>query len=242
MPFPILAAANVALGAYQAIKGAQGLKRLNQEARPEYSVSPEMQSAFAMAKDRTRYGYDPRQAAAFKQGVAQQQNTGFQQGVSMAGGNLAQALRTGFKVQNIGALNRFASDDAGLQAANINRFYGLASQLQQQKNLIQGERISRRNALEGAYGGAVKSGLNNIASSLNLTQAMGSGLFGEGFVGGNMAQKRAEAQAKAKWYADAELPETLDDVPDLNNMPSTVDAIPDTNWKAYKNATKIPFE
>jgi len=102
MPFPVLAAANLALGAFQAFKGVEGLKQLEKEEYPEYSISPELRKSYQRAEGRTGFGFDPRQTAAFKQNVAQQQRTGMRQAISRSGGNLAQALSVGFGAANTG--------------------------------------------------------------------------------------------------------------------------------------------
>lgn len=175
-----LAAASLALGGYEAFKGAQGLKKLNKEKYPEYSISPELQNSYGRAEQMAGMGYTPQEAANFRQNVAQQQNTGFRQGVNAGGGNLAQALRTGLQAQNLGAFNSFSASDAALHRSNIHYADQLGQQVSNQRNLITGSQVQRRNMLEQAFGGALRQGLSNMAGSLNLTQAMGGGmnLFG----------------------------------------------------------------
>ncbi len=180
MPFgleALTAVPQVALGAYEAFQGARGLKNLAGQPMPEYSMSPEFQNYYNMTKDRSAYGFDPSETANFKQNVAQQQNTGFRQGVQMAGGNLAGALNAGFKAQNLTSMNQFAAQDAQQHRANISQYGGAAGEMMGQENLINQEKIRHRTQLEQAYGGALKAGLGNITSG--LMSGAGLGFMGQ---------------------------------------------------------------
>ena len=169
----------VGLGLYETIKSAKALKNLQGQAQPQYSMSPEYQQYYNTTAQNANQGFTGAETAAFKQNVAQQQNTGFQQGVSMSGGNLAQALASGFKAQNIGAMNQFAGQDAQLHRQNIEAWGGAAGQMQQQQNLINQQKIQHRMQLESAYGGALKSGLGNITNGLMGGLGLGSMMQGQ---------------------------------------------------------------
>ncbi len=175
------------LGIYEAYQGSKALKNLQGQPMPEYSMSPELQSYYNTTAQRSNFGFDPSEKAAFNQNIAQQQNTGFQQGIQQSGGNLAQALSAGFGAQNLGAQNQFAGQDAQLHRQNIGDWGAAAGQLQGQQNLINQQKIQRRTQLEQAYGGALNAGLTNISSGL----MGGLGMLSKGFgtLGGQSQQQ-----------------------------------------------------
>jgi hypothetical protein len=57
-------------------------------------------------------GYTPQEEGAFKNNLATNQNTAYNNAINQSGGNLAQAINAGLQSQNIGALNQFAANDA----------------------------------------------------------------------------------------------------------------------------------
>lgn len=191
----------IGLGIYEAWQANKGLKNLQGQPMPQYSISPEMQSYYNTVQKRSNYGYDPSEKAAFKQNVAQQQNTGFNQAVNMSGGNLAQALNVGFKAQGLNAFNQFAAQDAALHRQNINQWGGAASQMQGQQNLINQQKISQRNMLEQAYGQALRSGLYNVTSGLGSALGMATGAKGGG-MGSNPYAQQTQQQNLPTYETD----------------------------------------
>lgn len=173
-----LAVGSLILGGVQALAGLKGLSDLNKTPRAQYGVTPEMQGAYDTAKQQAQYGYSPEQKANFEQGVSRDVNTRYRRAVDMGGGNLASAINAGIQGGGIGQLNQFASQDAQLQQQKERYVGQLAGGFQSQANMQTRSEQQRRDAIEQAYGGAIKSGLNNAIGSLNLTQAMGG--FGGG--------------------------------------------------------------
>ncbi len=171
------------LGIYEAYQGSKALKNLQGQPMPEYSMSPEYTDYFNQTKQRSGFGFDPSEKAAFNQNVAQQQNTGFQQGIQQSGGNLAQALSAGFGAQNLQAQNQFAGQNAQLHRQNLADYGQAAGQMQNQENLINQQKIQRRTQLEQQYGGALQAGLHNITSG--LMSGIGLGVNAYGTLGGN---------------------------------------------------------
>lgn len=167
-------------GIYQTAQSQRGLNKLASEPLPEYSVSPELKNAYGRAEQMSNQGYTGAEQAAFGQNVAQQQNTGFQQGIEQSGGNLAQALRTGFGAQKLNAQNDFAASDANLHRANIHYADSLAQEVQNQSNLINQNKIQRRTMLEQAYGAGKTTGISNImgGSMASLYSLAGGGAPG----------------------------------------------------------------
>jgi hypothetical protein len=170
------------LGVWEAIKGYQGLKNLENQPMPNYSLAPGLQDYFNQTKVQSQYGFDPSQTAAFKQGVSQQQNTGYRQGIELGGGNLAQALSVGLSAQNLGAQNQFATENAQLKSQHLQQYGQAAGELQSEQNLATQADIARRNQLEQAYGGALQTGLKNITSGFTF-QGLGGGSSGGGASG-----------------------------------------------------------
>lgn len=176
-----LALGSLVLGGVQAAQGLYGLNQVSKMPMPKFGIAPEAQAAYDTAKQQAQYGYAPEQKAAFQQDISRASNTRFQRGVDMAGGNLAGAINAGINSSNLGALNQFASQDAQLQQQKQRYVGQLAGGFQSAQDRQTNLELQRRNAIEQAYGGALKAGLNNAIGSLNLTQALG------GF-GGNVAQ------------------------------------------------------
>lgn len=172
MAFPLANIAQLALGGFQAIAGIQGLNKLSKQPYPEYSISPEIQKSYSRAEDMSSRGYSPQEEAAFRQNLAGTSAQRYQKSSDMAGGNLAQAIQGGVNYGNIKGLVNFAADDANLHRRNIQYADSLAKTIQNQRNLITESQQNRRNALEQAYGGGVKTGLENIVNPLNLSQAL----------------------------------------------------------------------
>ncbi len=180
------------LGIYEAYQGSKALKNLQGQPMPEYSMSPEYTDYFNQTKQRSGFGFDPSEKAAFNQNIAQQQNTGFQQGIQQSGGNLAQALSAGFGAQNLQAQNHFAEQNAQLHRQNLADYGQAAGQMQNQENLINQQKIQRRTQLEQQYGGALNAGLSNITSGLMSGIGLGvlnkqQGYSGGGFMSPNLA-------------------------------------------------------
>ena len=166
-------AINVGTNIAKNVKSKKAAKELAKQPTQEFSVSPEQRYAYDLAKQNSQFGYTEGQKADFKQGVAQQQNTAFQQGVQMSGGNLAQALRAGLAGQNLQAQNQFAANDAAIQQQKIGQLYQQTAGLTDQYNMIQQNRINRQNMLAQAYGQARQDTSANIQTGIQQAGAIG---------------------------------------------------------------------
>jgi hypothetical protein len=169
----------IGLGALETANSLKGLKNLQGKPMPAYTMSPEYQQYYDTTRQRSQYGFDPTERANFNQNISQQQNTGYRQAVNQSGGNLAQAISVGLGAQNLGAQNQFAAQDASQHRQNIEQWGGAANQMQQQENLINQQKIQYRTQLEQAYGGALKSGLQNITNGLMGGIGLGSMIQGQ---------------------------------------------------------------
>lgn len=159
--------AQTTLGAIESYYAYQGLQDLEKQPNPEYNVSKGLTDYYNTTKERSAYGFDPAETAAFRQNVAQQQNTGYRQGVALGGGNLARSLSLGLGADRLNSFNQFAAQDAQQKRANISEWGNAAGQVQNQENLINQDKIRRRIQLETAYGSALQTGLGNISNGLN---------------------------------------------------------------------------
>src|SRR5277367_3175824 len=72
------------LGLFEAVKGAQGLKNLEGQPMPTYSLAPQL-SDYYNKVSANQGGFNAAQKGEFAQNVAQQQNTGYKQGIEMGG-------------------------------------------------------------------------------------------------------------------------------------------------------------
>lgn len=161
-----VATVSIGTGIYEHTQAKKALKNLQNQPLPQYTMAPEQQNYYNRVNQASQYGFSPQETAAFKQNVAQQQNTGYQQGIQQSGGNLAQALSAGFGAQNLQTQNQFAAQGAELQRQKLGMLGSAAGEVQGQQNLINQNQIQRRNTLEQAYGQAMQAGLGNISSGL----------------------------------------------------------------------------
>jgi hypothetical protein len=196
------AAVGAGYGIYQHSKAKKSLAELNKTKFPNAVIDPEMKAAQDRAQQMAAFGYTPQETAAFKQNIAQQQNTGFRQGVNMSGGNLAQALQVGLGAQKLGAFNQFAGADAALHRQNIRYADSLTQALQGQGNLIASNDIRRRYALEQAYGGAMTVGSENVMKNIGpLAGTLASMYKGQGGQAGAAAQGlQTSTSNQPDWY------------------------------------------
>ena len=212
-----VAGVTLGVGAYKSYQARKGLKNLNKQAMPEYSMNQaptqtaDSVAAQSMARQNANQGFSGAQTAAFQSNLAQNNNAQFQRAKDIGGGNLASAIGAGINYGNIGALNQFASQDANLQRQNRQDFYGQAAQGQNfqnsvqqynqgQSNLNTQARLQQRQNLEMAYGGALSSGLNQMASAPGQFAAIYTG-GGGGGQGGNPLTGNASYDATSSFQS-----------------------------------------
>jgi hypothetical protein len=165
----------LALGAIQTYMGMKGLKELNKQERPNYSVSPEMYNSQQRSFINSKYGFTPQQTGNFNQQLGRNMVGNFRNQVNMGGGNLAQALSSRGNAQNLGALNQFANQDAALLNQNIRYNDQMNANIQNQLNRRVGQNVAYRMSDERAVGGSLQSGLTNLASGMNSMSSNAGG-------------------------------------------------------------------
>lgn len=160
------------LGAVQIIGGVEGMKKLQKEAYPSFKPTTDLQKAKIRSAQFANMGYTPEQTAVFKQDLARIGNEDYQNAISLSGGSLSRALNARRGIMRLNALNQFAQGDASQRMANIRYDDSITSQMQNLANMETQARLQRRIMLEQAYGGAIKTGTENIVNSFDSGQAL----------------------------------------------------------------------
>lgn len=147
---------------YQAKKGLEGLG-----APPQYSIAPEQQQAYELARSRSRFGFSPEETAQFRQRMAQDISTGARNALDVGGGNLARAVSKIGTIQKLGAEGDFAAKDAAMQRQNIHDYYTAAGQMAAQRNRITGGQREDYNRAQQAYGMAAQQQWQNAMGAVS---------------------------------------------------------------------------
>lgn len=169
---PYIAAGTAALGGIQTIAGLIGMSRLNKEKWPEFTQTEELKKSVSDATQRAKFGYSPEQMTSAKYNINLAQNLAQQNALNMSGGNLATAISGMRAGSGIRAYNDLAAADASMNLNNIRYRDSVYDKVQSLENMKTQAALQRRMALEQAYGGAIRSGSNNIAGVFNLASAL----------------------------------------------------------------------
>lgn len=156
----------IAGGINQTSKANKALKKLNETPFPEYSEDPRLTSAYNRAEAMSSQGFAPEEKAQFQGQLARSQNATRQSAMDLSGGDMGGAINSVLQANQTGAINQFAAKDAGLRRENIQYADTLASQVQSQQNMMQQQKIARRQMLETAYGQAVAQGRENTYGAI----------------------------------------------------------------------------
>src|SRR3990167_1465514 len=148
-------------GYVQKRKAEKALDELAKTPAPEYSEDPRLTSAYNRAEAMSKYGFAPEEKAQFQGQLARSQAGMRQSALDLSGGGMGGAINSVLQAQQTGAITDFAAKGAGLRRENIRYADTLASQVQTQQNLIQQQKIARRQMLEEAYGAASAKGTEN---------------------------------------------------------------------------------
>lgn len=180
-----LAAGSLILGAIQTGVGMYQLNKLNKEPMPNFGITPEQMQSFSRAQGRTGYGYSPEQRSNYFQQVAGRYAQNYGNAMKLSGGNLSGALNRGLQAGNLRDFSNFAAGDAQQQQANIRIADQRGDIISGQRNMITNQNIQNRIRKEQAFGGAMQSGLQNLAGAANFF-AMNDGFAQlKGAFGGN---------------------------------------------------------
>lgn len=158
------------LGGVQLAAGL--IQNANKEDPQQVQETAEMKAARARAREMAKSGFTPEEKAAFKQNLAATGNTAFRRAIDLGGGSLAAAIRAGINTQQLGAQNQFAGQDAQLKRSNIAQ----SNSLEQGYQALKNQQVAQQNQLaqqqNAAASQSINSGMGNIGSALNLSQAL----------------------------------------------------------------------
>ncbi len=153
-------------GGYQTYAATKALQELEKQKKANYTVSPELQSAYNRAQEMSSRGFTPTETATFNNNLASQTNAAQYNAKTQMGNNLAGSVYAGINAQNLAAQNKFSADDAGLRRENIKYADSIGQAIQQEKNLGTGVDVQNQLLLQQAYGGGLKAGSENLVGGL----------------------------------------------------------------------------
>lgn len=165
---PYVAAGTMALGALETIIAARKLKKLDKQKPAGFQITPEEQEMYQRSKDMASYGFSQQQKDAYLGQMQQQSNVAFQRAKTAAGGSLAAALGATTSRKD---MSQLALADAQLQAAKEARFGQAAMAVSRKRDVMAQQDISDYQRKQQAWGGALQSGLGQLASGFNLMSA-----------------------------------------------------------------------
>lgn len=171
----VILAGTAILGAIQSGVALANLVKLGKKSQANYGITPEQQRSYDQAQVNATRGFNPAQRGAFMNNITSSQNAAYQKAVDVGGGQSSQAIGGILKANRLGAFNQFAAQDASLQLQNQRYADQMGQNITQQRNLATGQDIQNRVRQETAWGGALQSGLTNIASAGNFAAMTAQG-------------------------------------------------------------------
>jgi hypothetical protein len=166
----MLGIGSVALGGLQTLGGLYGL--LTTKEPDKYSLTANTQQAIGESKSAAQYGLSPAQLGAYNTNVRQSANTDIYNARNMAGSSLSRAVFGVRRGQTLGALNNLAMSDFDAQQRKVqyrNQMYGIEQGMKDRNTQLDWNQYGQKMQ---AYGGAMRSGLNNMAGFFNLGEAL----------------------------------------------------------------------
>lgn len=166
----MLGIGSVALGGLQTLGGLYGL--LTTKEPDKYSLTANTQQAIGESKSAAKFGLSPTQLAAYNTNVRQAANTDIYNARNMAGNSLSRAVFGVRRGQTLGALNNLAMSDFNAQQQKVqyrNQMYGIEQGMKDRNTQLDWNQYGQKMQ---AYGGAMRSGLNNMAGFFNLGEAL----------------------------------------------------------------------
>jgi hypothetical protein len=157
------------------LKEAQrDLKNLKANPASPFSVGPELRSYYNQSLNETRnpMGVSGAERNAFNQNIARQNNTVFNNAISMSGGSMATALRSSLNSAALNQVNNFAQFDAGQRRMNRQSAFNRLGISTNQMQRIRGQNEQYNIDAQAALGDAIRIQRENISkgwSSLGRT-------------------------------------------------------------------------
>ena len=168
----MLGIGSLILGGINTIGGLIGLA--TQPKTPDYKLSPDMQAALDQSREMQKRGFTGAEEAAYKQQIASQSQAGYQRGLDLSGGNMAQAMLSARQSAELNAANQMAIRDAALRRQNIQNYQAMAGQQQNILDRNTQRQIQENMMRQEAFGKALQSGLSQLGSFANMIPFGGS--------------------------------------------------------------------
>jgi hypothetical protein len=162
---------NAALGGIETIWSMHKLNQLEKTPFPQYSISPELQSAYSEALGLKDQGLTAAEKSSFQADINRGAETNYQKAIRASGGSMSNAIMGAVNAEQLGAYDKLAATDAELHRQNLQSYFQISGEMQRQRNLISQQQIEQRMQLEQQYGKTLNAGVSNItnaASSLAM--------------------------------------------------------------------------
>ena len=171
------------LGVPQMIIGYKQMKQLDKIARPEFSVSPELQKSYNRAESMAQYGLSPQEKAVMEAQAASNRSSQLRTGFARTGGSMAGALG----VISGASMNDFTLGmgrmDAQMRRQNIQYADQVAKGVDQVRMMQQRLAIERDQSRRDAAANLFNMGGQNIAQGISDAEGTVLELAGMGFFG-----------------------------------------------------------
>lgn len=167
---PALATATGVLGGIQTIGGLIGLATTKEPEK--YSLTSRNKAAISDAENQAKFGLSPQQISTATQGAREQLNTDIFNARNIAGNSASRAVFGLNRGMNLRSMNNLAVADFNAMDAK-RRYRDSTYQMEQNiQDRNTGLDWNLYNQKQQAYGGAMRTGTQNLAGYFNLAQAL----------------------------------------------------------------------
>lgn len=167
---PALATASGILGGVQTIGGLIGLATTKEPEK--YSLTSRNKAAISDAENQAKFGLSPQQISTATQGAREQLNTDIYNARNIAGNSASRAVFGLNRGMNLRSMNNLAVADFNAMDAK-RRYRDSTYQMEQNiQDRNTGLDWNLYNQKQQAYGGAMRTGTQNLAGYFNLAEAL----------------------------------------------------------------------
>jgi len=167
---PALATATGILGGVQTIGGLIGLATTKEPEK--YSLTSRNKTAISEAESNAKFGLSPQQISTATQGAREQFNTDIYNARNIGGNSASRAIFGLNRGMNLRSMNNLAVADFNAMDAK-RRYRDSTYQMEQGvKDRNTGLDWNLYNQKQQAYGGATRTGTQNLAGYFNLAEAL----------------------------------------------------------------------
>lgn len=167
---PYLGIATGVLGGIQTIGGLIGLATTKEP--DKYSLTNRNKSAISEAESNAKFGLAPQQISTVKQGAREQLNTDLYNARNVGGNSASRAIFGLNRGAGLRTMNQLATADFNAMDAKRRYRDTLYSMEQGVQDRNTGLDWNIYNQKQQAYGGALRTGTQNLAGYFNLAEAL----------------------------------------------------------------------